>query len=75
MSPPEATWSAESNRRRLALIDKQIQQSISLAEQLELARLTAQMRAQVDTEINLPLQGARAIHKRLLAVERKDSAP
>jgi hypothetical protein len=33
------------------------------------------MRAQVDTEINLPLQGARAIHKRLLAVERKDSAP
>jgi hypothetical protein len=57
------------------LSDKQIQQSISLAEQLELARLTAQMRAQVDTEVNLPLQGARAIHKRLLATERKDSAP
>lgn len=75
MSPHETTWNPESNLRRLALIDKQIQQSISLAEQLELARLTAQMRAQVDTEVNLPLQGARAIHKRLLATERKDSAP
>lgn len=65
-------WSSKLNNRRLALIDKLIQESITQAEKLELAGLTATMRKHTDSEQNLPMEGARAIHKRLLDAESKD---
>lgn len=72
LSSAQPVWNSRMNKRRLSLIDKQIQQSILLDEQLELARLTAAMRQHVDSEANLPMQGARAIHDKLLAADGKD---
>jgi len=72
LDPIDAEWNSRRNKRRLALIDKQIQRSITPAEKLELARLTTAMRQHVDSEANLPIQGARALHKKLLAANVKD---
>lgn len=72
LQPNETKWTPQLNKRRLALIDRQIQHSISLDEKLELARLTATMRQHVDSEENLPMQGARALHKKLLESSEKD---
>lgn len=70
----EATgeWTAELDQRRIDLIDKDIQETLSAAEQLELAGLTSLMRAHVDSEANLPTAGAKELHKRLLELERKE---
>lgn len=65
-------WPSESNARRVELIDKSIQQSLSAAEAIELDRLTARLRLHVDREELVPLQGARQLHRRLL--ERKNPA-
>jgi len=72
LDPIDAEWNSRLNKRRLALIDKQIQRSITPAEKLELARLTTAMRQHVDSEANLPIQGARALHKKLLEANVKD---
>jgi hypothetical protein len=64
-----AAWTDESNRRRFELIDKEIQGSMTPGESLELAGLTRIMRDHVDSEANLPFEGARAIHRRLLESE------
>jgi hypothetical protein len=64
-----ASWSDALNQRRFALIDKEIQGSLTPAESLELAGLTRIMRDHVDSEANLPLEGARALHRRLLQLE------
>lgn len=58
-------WTAEMNRRRFLLIDKEIQGDLTAAEQFELARLTSAMRMAVDSELNLPMEGARALHRKL----------
>lgn len=58
-------WTAEMNRRRFSLIDKEIQGDLTPAEQFELARLTSAMRMAVDSELNLPMEGARALHRKL----------
>lgn len=62
-------WNPSLNQRRFELIDKEIQASITLAEQLELAGLTHLMRAQLETEDALPLEGARMLHRKLLDME------
>ncbi len=58
-------WNADLKERRFQLIDSDIQGTLNQAEQLELAGLTQLMRAQVDSEINLPMEGARKLHRLL----------
>lgn len=62
----EIAWSDELNQRRFELIDKEIQGSLTLPEWYELARLTGTLRKHVDSEANLPTEGARALHAKLL---------
>lgn len=59
----ELEWNADLNGRRFELIDGDIQGTLSHAEQLELAGLTQLMREHVDSEENLPLEGARKLHQ------------
>jgi hypothetical protein len=68
-------WNATLNKRRFELIDRDIQGSLSPAEQLELASLTQLMRQHVDIELNLPFEGAKQLHRRLadLATESTES--
>ena len=61
----QLNWNAELNERRFQLIDRDIQGTLSQTEQLELAGLTQLMRAHVDSEMNLPLEGARKLHRLL----------
>lgn len=58
-------WNAELNKRRFELIDGDIQGMLSPVEQLELAGLTQLMREHVDSEVNLPLEGAKRLHRLL----------
>jgi hypothetical protein len=66
-------WNAELNKRRFELIDGDIQGILNRAEQLELAHLTQLMRDHVDTEENVPLQGARTLHRFLADFETKST--
>ena len=65
----DAAWSSQKNARRLALIDKKIQQTITPKEAIELLRLTKQMRVHCDSEEMVPLEGARRLHRRLLDMD------
>jgi hypothetical protein len=67
-------WNDALNERRFALIDKEIQGTLTAAESTELAGLTRILREAVDSETNLPLKGARALHQKLLRVEAADEA-
>jgi len=67
-------WNDELNRRRFELIDKEIQGSLSPPEKVELAGLTRIMRSFVDSEANLPMQQARALHQKLLQVKSRGKA-
>lgn len=58
-------WNAELNRRRFELIDGDIQGTLSRTQQIELAGLTHLMREHVDSEVNLPFEGARKLHRHL----------
>lgn len=64
-APAKLGWNAELNKRRFELIDGDIQGTLSRAEQIELAGLTQLMREHVDSEVNLPLDGARKLHRLL----------
>ncbi len=70
----DAAWSDALNQRRFALIDKDIQGSLTPAESIELAGLTRIMRHHVESETNLPLLGARAMHRKLLQVRATDES-
>jgi hypothetical protein len=59
-------WSDALNQRRFELIDKEIQGSLTPAESIELASLTNSMREHVESEMNLPMKGARDLHRKLL---------
>jgi hypothetical protein len=61
-----AGWTDECNIRRIALIDKMLQQTLSAKEAVELDRLTARLRLHADSEDLVPIEGARRLHKRLL---------
>ena len=62
-------WSDALNQRRFELIDKEIQGLLAPAENIELAGLTRSMRDHVESETNLPMEGARALHRKLLQLE------
>ncbi|MBV08365.1 hypothetical protein [Rubinisphaera sp.] len=70
-------WTTEKNRRRFELIDGDIQGTLSQNEQLELAGLTQLMRQHVDSEANMPVAGARKLHRYLTGLdsESTDSEP
>lgn len=65
----EPVWNAELNKRRFELIDGDIQGRLSRAEQIELAGLTHLMREHVDSEVNLPFEGATKLHRPLAELE------
>lgn len=65
----DAAWSSQKNARRLKLIDKKIQQTITPKEAIELMQLTKQMRVHCDSEEMVPLEGARQLHRRLLDMD------
>ena len=65
----EGTWSDALNQRRFALIDKEIQGTMTSAESIELARLTTIMRDHVESEETLPMEGPRALHWKLMQFE------
>lgn len=65
-------WNSELNEQRFELIDKEIQETLTPDERVELAGLTAAMREQVDSEANLPMEGAKALHRKLLELAAKD---
>jgi hypothetical protein len=65
----DVAWSDALNQWRFELIDKEIQGSLTPAESIELAGLTRSMRAHVESETNLPMGGARALHRKLLQRE------
>jgi len=69
-----AQWSPPMNDRRIELIDRQIQETIMVAEQIELAQLTEAMRTVVDSEANLPMAGARALHRKLLSIRQDETS-
>jgi hypothetical protein len=60
----DVVWNDEMNRRRFDLIDKEIQGSLTPAESI--------MRHHVDSETNLPMKGARALHRKLLQLDSTD---
>jgi hypothetical protein len=65
----DVAWSDALNQRRFELIDKEIQRSLTPAESIELAGLTRSMRDHVESETNLPMEGARALHQKLLQLK------
>ena len=65
----DVAWNDASNQRRFALIDKEIQGELTPAESIELAGLTGIMRNHVESETNLPMKGARALHRKLLQLK------
>ena len=65
----DVAWTDALNQRRFALIDKEVQGSLTPAENIELAGLTRIMREHVESEANLPMEGARALHRMLLQLE------
>jgi hypothetical protein len=66
-------WTAELNKRRFELIDRDIQGTLSPVEQIELAGLTHLMREHVDSEVNVPFEGARQLHQYLANLESDSS--
>jgi len=65
-------WNSELNQRRFELIDKEIQETLTPAEGVELAGLTGIMREQLESEANLPMEGTKALHRKLLEMAVKD---
>ncbi len=51
---------------------QQIADTLSLDERVELARLTQAMRRAVDSEANLPMEGARKLHGKLQELRTRD---
>jgi hypothetical protein len=70
----DVAWSDALNERRFLLIDKEIQGSLTPSETIELAGLTRIMRDHVESETNLPMKGARALHRKLLQLKSKGEA-
>ena len=70
--PGSIEWNSALNQRRFELIDKEIQETLAPAERVELARLTGIMREQLESEANLPMEGAKALHRKLLELAVKD---
>ncbi len=59
-------WTADKNQRRCALVDKEIDGTLSPAEEDELAQLQADMLAYRRHVAPLPLDDLRQLHQQLL---------
>ncbi|MCA9078518.1 MAG: hypothetical protein KDA93_26060 [Planctomycetaceae bacterium] len=70
---PMPEWTAELNRRRFELIDGDIQGTLSHKERVELAGLTQLMREHLDSEVNLPFEGARKLHCHLTELDSEST--
>ena len=66
-------WNSDLNQRRFELIDKAIQESLTPAESIELAGLTRIMREHLESEANLPMEGAKALHRKLRELAAEDN--
>lgn len=66
MPPANDAWSEEGERRRRALIDKDIAGTISADELVELSRLDLLANEHFDQIAPPPTEGARDLHDRLL---------
>jgi hypothetical protein len=71
--PNGEDWSDERNRRRIDLIDKDIQGHITIEERAELAELQRQAVVYRDHIAPLPIEGARRLHRQLLERKRQQT--
>jgi hypothetical protein len=67
-------WTDEKNHRRSALVDKEIDGTLTPAEAVELADLQREMIRYVDRVAPLPLEEARKLHQQLLEKARASKA-
>lgn len=67
-------WNSKLNQRRFKLIDKEIQGVLTPAESVELAGLTRIMREHIESETNLPMEGAKELHRKLLELKAADES-
>lgn len=67
-------WSDEKNSRRCELIDKEIEGTLTRQEKRELDRLQQQMVEYRRRVAPLPIQGARELHRQLVAKKREQEA-
>ena len=72
--PSGGDWSDELNERRIELIDKDIQGTITAGERAELAELQRKAVAYRDRVAPLPIEGARRLHQQLLEMKREREA-
>jgi len=66
-------WNSSLNQRRFELIDKEIQDTLTPAERIELAGLTGLMREHLESEANVPMEGVKALHRKLLELAEDKS--
>lgn len=71
--PKKLEWTAELNQRRFELIDRDIQGTLSRDEQVELVGLTQLTREHVDSEVNLPMEGAKKLHRHLTGLDSEST--
>ena len=62
----ESSWNEEKNSRRLGLVDKSIQQTLTADETIELGRLTAELRVACRREDFSQMEALRQLHGQLL---------
>lgn len=65
-APQDPAWTAQKNHRRCHLVDKEIDGTLSPAEQGELDQLQAEMLAYRRHVAPLPLEDLRQLHQQLL---------
>ncbi len=70
-SAAPSEWNETRNARRCALIDKEIDGTLTAAERVELELLQKQALAYRDRIAPVPIEGARSLHDRLLARKRQ----
>jgi len=62
----EVEWNEEKNARRWALVDKEIAQTLSVDEAIELESLQQELLAYRQRVAPLPMEGLRELHAELL---------
>ena len=70
-SPANSGWTKARNSRRVELIDRQIEGSLSPEERVELDFLQQQFRAFRQQDAPLPIEKARELHGELLEKKRR----
>lgn len=71
----DGEWTDQKNERRIALIDKSMQQDLSPQETFELFQLTEQLRCAFDTEEFLPIDGPRKLIEELRLHNQGEGQP